>query len=220
MQFRKVKKKFLQKLGNVLIVPSIIVLCKTLRITVKNKADLEKLLLNQNVIFAFWHGLMLAPWYVLRKYQPSTIISSSKDGKLLTKILHFWKYRVNRGSSSKGGKEVLDQLIIDAQNRLNIAITPDGPRGPKEQMKAGTVVIAKKTGIPIILLSVYYKSKITLKSWDLFQIPLPFSKVCIEYSEPIFIDKNLSYEETDLKINEVRKIFIDFQKRAEQNCYS
>lgn len=219
MQFKLIKKQFLRFLGNNLAEPAINVLCKTLRIEEVNKSPLDGLLRNkQNMVFAFWHGTMIVPWYLLKKYNPSTIISQSKDGDILVKILNKWKYDVKRGSSSKDGKQVLDDLIRDAKNNKQIAITPDGPRGPEKVMKAGAVITAKKSQIPLILIGVGIRSKIKMNSWDKFEIPFLFSKICVVYSEPINIDINLSFDDTDSIINEVGDKLSILQKKAEQNC--
>ncbi len=219
MQLKSVKKKSLRLLGNLLIVPVIEVLCKTLKINETNKEVLKEFeLKKKNAVFGFWHGTMLVPWFLLKQYKPSTIISKSNDGNILTKILNKWGYKVKRGSSSQGGKEVLEDLIKEADNNQFIAITPDGPRGPEKVMKAGAVVLAKKADTPLILVGVGYKKKIKLKSWDKFEIPYFFSKVSVVYSEPFYLDKQLSFEETNEQINLMGNKLTQLQLEAEQNC--
>jgi len=219
MQYKSIKKRFLRFWGNKFIEPLVNLLCKTLRIKEANKSSIDEMLArNQNMVFAFWHGTMLVPWYLLKDFSPSTIISQSKDGEMLVKILNKWNYSVKRGSSSKDGKEVLEELISVAKDNKSIAITPDGPRGPQRVMKAGGVIIAKKAQIPLILIGVGYKHKIKLKSWDEFEIPFFFSKVSITYSDPINIDYNLSFDETDIEIKKIDDNLSVLQNEAEQNC--
>lgn len=219
MRRKSVKKKLLRLLGNLFLVPVINVLCKTLKIYEINNAELNNFEVNnRNAVFAFWHGTMLVPWFLLKKYKPSTIISKSSDGDILTRILNNWGYKVKRGSSSKGGKEVLKDLIKEATENQFVAVTPDGPRGPEKVMKAGAVVLAKKTGAPLILIGVNYNKKIKLKSWDKFQIPYFFSKVVIIYSEPIYIDKQISFDETNEKIIFMSNKLNQMQLKAELNC--
>jgi lysophospholipid acyltransferase (LPLAT)-like uncharacterized protein len=214
-----VNKKLLRFLGDKFSEPILKVLCLTLKIVEKNKRPVEDLIQNnQNAVFAFWHGTMIVPWYLLKNFSPSTIISKSKDGKILTNILKKWGYSVLRGSSSNNGKEILDNLVVEAINKKNIAITPDGPRGPEKVMKAGAVIIAKKSNIPLILVGVGYGKKKILKSWDKFEVPYFFSKAIIVYSDPIFIDANLSYSETDEKIKAINVELQNIQLKATQNC--
>jgi lysophospholipid acyltransferase (LPLAT)-like uncharacterized protein len=216
MQLKLIKRNFLQLIGNIIIVPIINVLCKTLSIKEKNQPALNKTGESYtNAVFAFWHGTMIVPWFVLKNNKPCTIISQSKDGDILVKLLNKWNYNVKRGSSSKGGKEVLDELISEALNKNSIAITPDGPRGPKNKMKAGAVIVSKKAQIPIILLGVGCKRKMILRSWDSFEIPYFFSKINIFYSDPIYINSELSFDETDEQIKILNNQLNKIQKEAE-----
>lgn len=214
MNLRKIKQDTLRFIGNYLLFGTINVLCKTLKITFvnKNAADeLEKS--GKQYVLAFWHGTMLLPWYVHRRKKIVALISKSKDGDLLAKILKSWKYRVVRGSSHIGGEVALGILVDYAKNKNSISVTPDGPTGPAHKMKAGAVITAKKSGLPVILIGVGVKRKIVLGSWDGFEVPKFFSAVKVVYSEPIYVPKDLGYEETskvisdcENKLNEIQEI--------------
>jgi hypothetical protein len=104
------------------------------------------------------------------------------------------------------------------KNYSNVAITPDGPTGPPRKMKAGAVVLSKKTGAALVMLGVGYSNKISLKSWDKFQIPLPFSRVVAVYSEPYEFDMNMTYEQTSEKITECESKLNSLQREAEILC--
>ena len=212
-------KKLLRFFGNNLLIPLVNVLCKTLKIVEHNKPVLQKGAdLKENFIFAFWHGTMLVPWYVLKKYSPTAIISQSKDGELLAKLLRNWDYELKRGSSSRDGKAVLEELVMSAMEKKSIAITPDGPRGPKEEMKAGTIVISKKAQVPIVLIGVHYKKRVKLNSWDRFEIPLFFCRTNLVYSNPILVKQDLSYDETSKVINNLEVELNNVQKKAQILC--
>ncbi len=144
------------------------------------------------------------------------IISQSQDGDLLAKILRKWNYKVVRGSSSKGGEVALQIMIDHAKQECPVAITPDGPRGPNFKMKAGAVITAKKSGVLLVLVGAGYKSKLKLHSWDNFEVPFPFSKVQLIYSEPIMIDGNLSRDETSNVILECEKKLNELQIQAQR----
>ena len=183
--------------GSKILPAAIDVLCKTLRYEILNSEPVNKLYDdNTNFVLAFWHGKMIVPWFFHRRKNFGALVSLSKDGDILSAVLNKWKYNVVRGSSYKGGKESLNTMLELARQNYSIAITPDGPTGPNEKMKAGAVIVAKKTKIPLVLIGVHIKKKFVLKSWDNFQIPKPFTKVIVKYSEPIFIDENLSFDET------------------------
>ena len=216
MTLRKIKQDTLRFTGNIILYYAVNVLCKTLRISFVAKNAIEKLEHNnENYIAAFWHGTMLLPWYLNRNKNFSALISMSKDGDLLSKILRRWNYNVIRGSSSIGGDVALSIMIDFAKNKNSIAITPDGPRGPAFKLKAGAVVTAKKSGLPLVLLGIGYKSKRKLKSWDSFQVPFFFTKVKVIFSDPIYVDSNLNYDETSKMIENCELKLRKLQAEAE-----
>ncbi len=217
MDTKQVKQDTLRFLGNFILKQSLDALCKTLRVSYKNKEVIIKLRENnQHYVLAFWHGSMLLPWFLHRNDGFAALTSKSKDGDLLAKQLKHWKYKVVRGSSSKGGDVALGVMVDLAKNRYSIAITPDGPRGPEHKFKAGAVVTAKKSNVPVVLMAIGIKSKKKLKSWDNFQIPNPLSIVKVIYSEPIYVDAKLSYEETSKIIEECENKLNELQKEAEK----
>ncbi len=216
MKLRKQYQSFLRFIGNYVLYILIQTLCKTLRIQSSGKENVNALVNEKKkFVLAFWHGTMVIPWFAHRNLNLLAIISQSKDGDLLAKILRKWNYKVVRGSSSKGGEVALQIMIDHGKHECAVAITPDGPRGPNFKMKAGAVVTAKKSGVPLVLVGAGYKSKIKLHSWDNFEVPLPFSKVQLVYSEPIIIDGNLNRDETSKVILECEEKLNELQKRAQ-----
>ncbi len=212
MKIKEIKQNLLRNLGNIFLHGIINVLCKTVKVNRINYTVIEKLLSeNQNFVLAFWHGTMLVPWYFHRGQNFSALISQSKDGALLANSLIKWGYKVTRGSSHKGGKEALETLLENSTNNFSIAITPDGPTGPPREMKAGAVIAAQRSGIPLVLCGVACKNKYTFNSWDKFEVPKFFSKVIIKYSEPIFINENFGRDEIskiikkcDMQLNQLQ----------------
>ena len=155
-------------------------------------------------VIAFWHGKMLPGWYLFRNRKSSAIVSSSKDGEILTQILSKWGFNVVRGSSDKGGKEALRQMINQLMDGYYLLITPDGPKGPPERMKAGAVISAQRANVPLFLCGIRIKRKyIFKKSWDKFEFPLPFSRIDIVMYENIYINNSLNREEIDKIISEL-----------------
>lgn len=217
MNTKQVKQDTLRFFGSVILTHSLDALCKTLRVSYKNKKVIDDLRKQkQNYVLAFWHGTMLLPWFLHRDDGFAALTSKSKDGDLLAKQLKHWNYKVVRGSSSKGGDVALGIMIDLAKNGFSIAITPDGPRGPEYKFKAGAVVTAKKSNVPVVLIGIGIKSKKKLKSWDKFQIPNPFTNVKVIYSDPVYVDTKLSYDETSKIIDECEKKLIELQKEAEK----
>jgi len=147
------------------------------------------------VIFALWHNrlaLCMRVYHKLVRPQRgrdclAALISASKDGALLAAVLERFGVQPVRGSSSRRGGQALVELISWSKRGYDIAVTPDGPRGPCYTAQEGVLVLAQLTGAPIIPVSCQLGWKIRVKSWDRFQIPLPFSTCELSFGEPIRI---------------------------------
>lgn len=217
MNLRETWQNSLRILGHLVLTNVATLLCKSLKVRIFNEDSVNKMKQEkQNYIVAFWHGTMLYSWYLHGNPTFAALTSKSRDGELLAKLLRRWNYEIIRGSSSYGGEIALGIMIDYAKNDYSLAITPDGPRGPAHKLKAGVVVTAKKTGIPIVFVGVGYKKKKVLSNWDKFEIPYFFSSANIFYSEPVYISENLSYEETSEKIIECEIKLNELQKKAEE----
>lgn len=217
MNLKEIYRNILRFLANYLLEWALSLLCRSLRFKVKNGEHIGKLIKeNKKFVLAFWHGSMIVPWYVHRNKRFSALVSKSKDGGLLYKILCKWNYNVIRGSSHRGGSTALTTLINCATKESPVLITPDGPRGPAQIMKPGAVITAKKANVPLILLGIYHHKKKVLKSWDKFEVPFYFSTVNLLYSDPICIDSELPYEETSRKIEECQNMLNQLQIDAEK----
>lgn len=164
-------------------------LAKTWRI----KSNLNEI--ERPCILAFWHGEMLPIWYFMSKYKPTALVSMSKDGEILCNILDSLGYELIRGSSSRGGKEALEQIVLAAKDKI-FMITPDGPRGPRMQFKPGAVIAAARTGSPLLLCrSFISRGKVFEKAWDKFTLPAPFTKIELVFSDYISIPQDSTREQ-------------------------
>lgn len=219
MILKKIKRNILRNVGNVFLFFALDVLCKSLRIKIVNGEGIKKLRdENKNFVVAFWHGSMIIGWFLHKDNNFAALVSKSKDGDLLSNVLNKWGFNVARGSSHIGGKQALEILLKQSSEGFSIAITPDGPTGPIYKMKAGAVITAKKSNIPLILLGIANSKKRKLKSWDGFEIPKFFSRSVAVYSDPIYISSDLSYNETSAKIIEYELLLNNLQKKAEELC--
>ena len=137
-------------------------------------------------VVAFWHDEMLPVWTLFARKKSnlslSALISLSKDGEILAQLLHDWGYELVRGSSSKGGKEALEQMTTLAARSI-LLITPDGPRGPRHQMKPGAVIAAQRACVPLYLCRIKTEGWRFEKSWDKFLLPYPFARIEVECRE-------------------------------------
>lgn len=153
-------------------------------------------------IFAIWHnrlGLCMEAYRAYRKRHKrvgmAALVSASKDGGFLAGILERFQVQPVRGSSSRRGPQALLELTSWAERGYDLAITPDGPRGPCYVVQDGVMSLAQLTGLPIVPFSYNLTWKIRLKSWDRFQIPLPFSKCEMNVGMPIKVPREATDEE-------------------------
>ena len=159
---------------------------------------------NEFGILTLWHGrhFLLVDQY-RRQYSERkkmcVMASKSKDGELLARILQKFDFRVVRGSSSRGAVSGLINLIDVMREGYDTIIAVDGPRGPREIVKSGVVLLAQKTGYPIIPLSASAKHSWTIQSWDRYQIPKPFSSGVVTIGEPIYVSPHANKSELEQK---------------------
>lgn len=144
---------------------------------------------GQPVIFTLWHGRLLPCTYHHRHQGVVTLVSLHRDGEYITRAVRRWGYTAVRGSSSRGGLDALRELIRHVKQGRSLAITPDGPRGPREKMKPGPVIIAQRTGAPIIPVVSGASRASYFGGWDRFLIPHPFARLQIAYGEPVFVPR-------------------------------
>jgi hypothetical protein len=131
----------------------------------------------------------------LGKPKVAALVSASKDGAFLAAILQRYGMQPVRGSSSRRGSQAMLELTSLVEDGYCLAITPDGPRGPRYEIQRGVISLAQITGAPIIPVSTRMSRKITLKSWDGFQIPLPFAQCTITFGEPMNVPRDAPEEE-------------------------
>jgi lysophospholipid acyltransferase (LPLAT)-like uncharacterized protein len=141
---------------------------------------------RQPVIYVFWHRNLL-PLLIQHRYTDSVVmISSSKDGQLVAGPAQVLGYTTARGSSTRGGDRAFREILRLAKNHV-VAITPDGPKGPAEQMTDGALYLALLSGLPIVPIGVDIHSEWVVGSWDRFRIPKPFATIELYYGEPTYI---------------------------------
>ena len=170
-------------------------------LTSRNRFRISPQIADSNAIFIAWHGelLMLPFLYCKIRKKPNIFIIASEhfDAELIVKICECFGMQSIRGSSTKGGRRVIIQSINRLKDGKDIAIMPDGPRGPYHSVADGAGAIAQKTGLPLVVLQVRPTRFWELNSWDRFRIPKPFCVIDYRASEPFFIAPTLSNNEAN-----------------------
>ncbi|MBI1387120.1 MAG: DUF374 domain-containing protein [bacterium] len=128
-------------------------------------------------IFCFWHSRQIFPLYYYKNTGVSTLVSKSRDGEFITQTIRRCGLEASRGSSSRNGSEGLLGLLHWLKKGHSVAVTPDGPRGPRETVQSGIIHLARLAGIPIMPATWAASRCLRMKSWDHFMVPLPFGVV-------------------------------------------
>lgn len=155
-------------------------------------------------IYTFWHDRIFFGTYFFRQRGIVVMTSRSFDGEYIARFIQRFGYGAVRGSSSQGGARALVEMVKTMRRGHAMAFTVDGPRGPRYEAKLGPVVLAKKTGNPILPFVVESKGGWKLKSWDRMQIPRPFSRAVVLIGKPIYVPGDASDSEIDARLDELQ----------------
>ena len=141
-------------------------------------------------IYALWHEYFLIP--VVRFGNPgvSALVSAHADGQLLGTLLRATGVRAVHGSTSRGGVSAVRELLRSASGH-HLAVTPDGPRGPRREVQPGIVYLASRTGMRVVPIGVGHRRPWRVRSWDSFAVPRPFSRVRCVFGQPIAVPRGL-----------------------------
>tara|TARA_Y100001933_G_scaffold40443_1_gene36991 strand:+ start:2989 stop:3618 length:630 start_codon:yes stop_codon:yes gene_type:complete len=174
----------------------------TLRISFDDRCGVsDKTNSEGSVIWVFWHCKVFLMPIVYKEYllkRKGTVLTSpSRDGQIIVEVMKRFGVHSIRGSSNKSPVKALRESIdcLQEKNGGDLAVTPDGPRGPSRVMKLGAIKIAQMANVPIMPITISYSKFIELKTWDNFQIPLPFSRVSVVLHEFHWISKSFTKEE-------------------------
>ncbi|MEO8353433.1 MAG: lysophospholipid acyltransferase family protein [Chthoniobacteraceae bacterium] len=161
----------------------------TLRFRIDDRAGLLRQPPRRAVVWAFWHNrLFVVPYlfqHFVRTRSGAALTSASKDGEVLAAVLERFGIQPIRGSSSRRGVPAWREMKRTIEAGIDVAVTPDGPRGPRYHINPGLLLLAQRTDAPIMPVRVTYSSFFQLKSWDGFMIPKPFSRVDVIFDDPI-----------------------------------
>jgi len=145
---------------------------------------------DQRYLLAFWHRHLLLMRYAYRGHRMSVLVSRSRDGELIARVLGHLGIRTSRGSSSRGGAMGLRDLLREAARGSDIAVTPDGPRGPLRVVQPGVVLAAAASRLPLVPVAMAATRAWELRSWDRMPVPLPGARVEVVYGEPVRIPRD------------------------------
>ncbi|MBR3632652.1 MAG: lysophospholipid acyltransferase family protein [Elusimicrobiaceae bacterium] len=162
---------------------------------------------GKNYIYCIWHNQQLFLLYPYRKQKVAALISQSKDGEYIARVLPYFGMKAVRGSSTRGGARALIEMIRAVREGYHPILTPDGPRGPIYQVQHGILYLARKTGLPIIPVGSALNHKFKVGSWDKMRVPLPFGKTAFTYGKAFYITEETNLETAALALkNELDRV--------------
>ncbi len=164
---------------------------------------------DQRIILSFWHRRLLTmtlayPW--VRRFPDGTragvcfLSSDSRDGERSAATWRWFGAHSVRGTASDDGAKALVRMIRAVREGWDFAITPDGPKGPRQKLKPGVIALARRTGAWIVPVSVNYSHATELRTWDALPIPWPFSAATIRYGEPFHVPAGASEAEEGARL--------------------
>jgi hypothetical protein len=140
---------------------------------------------GRNVIMIFWHDQLLMMAKAYHGPGARILVSASKDGELIARTMHRFGMGTVRGSSSRGGRAALREMVMQASEPVDLVITPDGPRGPRHEIKEGVAALARLTGRPVIPVAFAASAGHRFASWDRFLLPYPWARTVFRCGEAI-----------------------------------
>lgn len=195
-RFRALRRKVTAPFVPVLAPRALRLVARTWRVSFTNRERREDVLGSPDgCIAVLWHGRMAVAAPVFRRTDAVILVSRSGDGELADTLLARLGYETRRGSTGKFGADALRDLRDTLERGRAIAITPDGPRGPRHRVNRGPAFLARATGRPILPIGFAASQGARLNSWDRFLLPGPFARVHITFAEPLHVPPGASDEE-------------------------
>lgn len=190
--------------------------CGSNRLTVTRRDIFDDYVDQGNNIFVFWHSRLfyLVYYYVMRapRRKACMLVSMSRDGDYGAALVRRLKQDAVRGSSSRGGQDAVRKLVSRIASGSNVAITPDGPRGPALVVGEGVVKLAQMTGARIIPVSYQASRRLLLKSWDRFIVVKPFGRVHVAFGEPIHVPRRISSQQRRSCVEQVERALLELDR--------
>jgi len=138
-------------------------------------------------LYAFWHADMLPLLIEHEGERVAMLVSSHRDGEIITRVMRAFGYHAIRGSTSRGAAGALRSMVRTLREGCTVGVTPDGPRGPAREFSPGPAIASFETGVPVTLTAVVADRAWYLRTWDRFMIPKPFARITVCYQPAIAV---------------------------------
>ncbi len=166
-------------------------------------------------IYLFWHENMLLPAYHFARGDIYVLISRHADGQIIAEICQRLGFKLARGSTKRGGVEAVRQMLR-AGKGAHIAVTPDGPQGPRRQVQPGVIYLAARTGLPIVPVAITCRRAWRLHSWDRFLVPRPWTKSIYVGAAPVAVPPDVDKDQLEHYRQLVQDAMLEVTEIAER----
>jgi lysophospholipid acyltransferase (LPLAT)-like uncharacterized protein len=167
---------------------------------------------GKRFIVAFWHGRIFPGAYAFRNRGIVVMTSQNRDGEYIARVIRRFGYGVARGSSTRGSRGAIVEMLRQMELDRDVAFTLDGPLGPRYVAKPGAAYVARKSGNAVLPFSVSVEKKWVLRSWDHFVIPVPFSRAFLKLGIPIYVDENATDAEIESAETKIQNSLNELQR--------
>lgn len=211
------KKRFLIRAADLVFYVLIRLIGRTTRFEVEGWEHWETASRDRQIpIYTFWHNRVFLGTYFWRRRRIVVMTSQSFDGEYIARFIQRFGYGAARGSSTRGGVGAVVEMVRLMRAGCPTAFTIDGPKGPRYVAKMGAVLLAKKTGHPILPFTITPAKFWEAKSWDAFQVPKPFTRALLSIAPPIFVPADADEETLNARHAELQSSLDNLTRRGDE----
>ena len=167
-------------------------------------------------IYVFWHERIMTATYWWRNRKIVVLTSQSRDGEYIARFIQRFGYGAVRGSSTRGAVGAVVEMARLMRQGCATSFVVDGPRGPRKVAKRGAVLLAKRVGHPILPITMALRKQWILPTWDLFQVPKPFTRAKVFVAPPIYVAADAGDDELDAARDKLQSVLEDLDRRGEE----
>ncbi len=209
-------KRLIIRLADLAFYTLINLIGRTIKFEVTGWENHEKILSDGRLpIYVFWHERIFLTTYWWRNRRIVVLTSKSFDGEYIARFIQRFGYGAVRGSSTRGGVGAVVEMVRLMRQGCTTAFTIDGPKGPPRVTKLGAVLLAKKSGHPILPVTMALERRWIAPTWDSFQVPKPFSRACVFVADPIYVAADADEAELAAKNDQLQATLDELTERDE-----
>ena len=211
------KKRLTIRLADLAFYTLINLIGRTIKFEVTGWENHEQIFRDGHLpIYVFWHERIFLTTYWWRDRRIVVLTSKSFDGEYIARFIQRFGYGAVRGSSTRGGVGAVVEMVRLMRRGCTTAFTIDGPKGPPRVAKLGAVLLAKKSGHPILPVTMGLERRWIFSTWDSFQVPKPFSRACVFVASPIYVPADADEATLAAKNDQLQASLDELTERDEQ----